>query len=92
MSYRPEGWANPHPTRVAEYIDGELIERPDFAYLAYEAGADAMLEALKEEGVLDAARAAIKDAIACEDGLDGATGEQVIRWITDILGDYEEQP
>lgn len=39
---------------------------------------------------LEAARAAITDAIGCEDGLDGATGETVIKWITDILGDYQE--
>ncbi len=39
---------------------------------------------------LDASRAAIVDAIATEDCLDGAAGEEVIQWITDILGDYEE--
>lgn len=39
---------------------------------------------------LDCARSAILDAIYCEDGLDGATGEDVIKMITDALGDEEE--
>jgi len=39
---------------------------------------------------LECARAAICDAIALDDGLDGATGMAVVRWITDILQDYEE--
>ena len=42
------------------------------------------------EELLECAREAIVDAICCEDGLDGATGEEVVRWITDKLGDYEE--
>ena len=50
MSWRPEGWANPHPTRVAEYIGEKDISHPDPAYDAYEASADAMLELLKAEG------------------------------------------
>ena len=40
--------------------------------------------------VLEAARAAILDAIYCEDGLDGHTGSVVMEWITDILGDEKE--
>jgi hypothetical protein len=39
---------------------------------------------------LACAREAIMDAICCEDGLDGGAGEKVIKWITDILGDYDE--
>ncbi|MBA7639464.1 hypothetical protein ES703_47122 [subsurface metagenome] len=42
------------------------------------------------KGCLDCARGAIEDAICCEDGLDGGTGKTVIKWITDILGDYDE--
>jgi len=48
---------------------------------------------LLSEGIkdcLDCAREAIVDAICCDDGLDGGTGEKVIKWITDILGDYDE--
>lgn len=36
MSWRPEGWKNPHT---------------DLASATFEAGADAILEALKEKGV-----------------------------------------
>ena len=43
----------------------------------------------KLRDVLDVARAAIHDAIGCEDGLDGATGRVVMDWITDELGDDE---
>ena len=48
--YRPEGWFNPH-----ELTD--LIYNPELQIIdkslsdAYEAGADAMLEALKAQGV-----------------------------------------
>ena len=40
--------------------------------------------------ILECAREAIVDAICCDDGLDGATGEEVVKMITDHLGDYDE--
>lgn len=39
--------------------------------------------------ILEVSRAAILDAVWCEDGLDGSAGEAVMNWITDILGDKE---
>ena len=39
---------------------------------------------------LECAREAITDAICCDDGLDGSSGGEVIKWISDILGDYDE--
>lgn len=39
---------------------------------------------------LESAREAIVQAIYCDDGLDGKTGKEVIKWITDILGDYSK--
>lgn len=48
---------------------------------------------IREQGTkdcLEVTRAAILDSIATEDGLDGSCGEAAIKWITDILGDYEE--
>lgn len=44
----------------------------------------------EKEEILDAAREAIVAAICSEDGLDGAAGEGIVKWITDVLGDYEE--
>ena len=40
--WRPEGWENPHT---------QLGPGFDLAHTAFEAGADAMLKALKEKGV-----------------------------------------
>jgi hypothetical protein len=53
-----------------------------------ESMADINFEMTKD--ALEAARAAILDAIYCEDGLDGHTGSVVMEWITDILGDEKE--
>lgn len=47
MSWRPEGWRNPHIDALAKEIG-----HADSPYEAvFEAGADAMLELLKEQGV-----------------------------------------
>lgn len=40
--------------------------------------------------VLELVREVIVDAICCEDGLDGGTGEAAIKWCTDILDDQKE--
>ncbi len=40
--YRPKGWENPFPDEPREHIRGGV-------HNAYEAGADAMLEALRKE-------------------------------------------
>ena len=40
--------------------------------------------------VLEIARAAILDAIYCDDGLDSGTGKATMNWITDILKDGEK--
>ena len=45
---------------------------------------------MKISEILECAREAIVDAICCDDGLDGATGEEVVKMITDHLGDYDE--
>lgn len=44
MNYRPEGWKNPHADTTLNYAY-------NMQGLAFEAGADAMLEGLKKEGV-----------------------------------------
>ena len=48
---RPEGWENPYPTKCM----GKLFEADVFndspEYMVYEEGADAMLRALKKEGI-----------------------------------------
>jgi len=41
--WRPEGWENPHSNLGPGF---------DLAYTAFEAGAEAMLEALKKKGAL----------------------------------------
>lgn len=49
MSWRPEeGWNNPHEPVAGASTTAILIKA--FEHTAYEAGADAMLEALKKQG------------------------------------------
>lgn len=59
--WRPNGWENPHRRDTSERWSGLSSERPPFPavaevtydiaeYNAFEAGADAMLEALKNMG------------------------------------------
>ena len=47
---RPDGWSNPYH-KTGDFGDGEQSwnEQPEFS--AYEDGADAILEALKKEGI-----------------------------------------
>lgn len=47
-TWRPEGWKNPY-FRSGDFGDGQISwnEQPEFS--TFEAGADAMLEALKKE-------------------------------------------
>ncbi len=48
MMYRPKGWENPHST-LPEHMELEYPVLPEWS--AYEAGADAMLEGLRKQGV-----------------------------------------
>lgn len=48
MTYRPDGWKNPYPNSALVFDD-----KPDLGisyHIVFEAGADAMLEALRKEG------------------------------------------
>ena len=51
---RPNNWKNPHRAMenipFADLFDAHMRQKSDDRYRAYEAGADAILEALKEEG------------------------------------------
>ena len=49
--YRPEGWKNPHSTTKRELRSCVMMMVANPAYYNFEAGADAMLEALKEQGL-----------------------------------------
>ncbi len=44
MSFRPEGWENPHAKGTTQYAEKVI------AYQEFEAGADAMLKALRKMG------------------------------------------
>ncbi|KKK83624.1 hypothetical protein LCGC14_2791540, partial [marine sediment metagenome] len=50
---RPNNWKNPHRAMenipFADLFDAHMRQKSDDRYRAYEAGADAILEALKEE-------------------------------------------
>jgi len=49
-----------------------------------------MSEVEQMREVLEVARAGLLDACYCEGGLDGATGDAIINWITEVLGDGAE--
>lgn len=58
MSFRPEGWQNPHRDRWKE-LDHVMTLEEDYEtnqHFSFEAGADAMLEALREKGNADLLR------------------------------------
>ena len=48
MSYRPEGWGNPHNESYKRLFGSTTANIQD---VAYEAGADAMLKVLMEKGL-----------------------------------------
>ena len=50
MSYRPEGWENPYKDWFGMKETTLREEAETLEHFAYEAGADAMLEALRKRG------------------------------------------
>jgi hypothetical protein len=48
MSWRPAGWSNPYPKTIIDECSG--IEVDSDKYPIFEAGGDAMLEALRKRG------------------------------------------
>ena len=51
MSWRPTDWKNPHPYADKVYEEMRSV-LPNSEHYAFEAGADAILEALKKNGKL----------------------------------------
>ena len=51
--YRPKDWKNPYEPDGCEVSSNQMIDAGEIEHNAFEAGADAMLEALKKQGVTD---------------------------------------